>query len=90
MESILKVNVSKISTFNWYWYALIEEKGITGKICNSSHQYVNEYMDEYNPPNKLSNLMYFNLYGWLGLQNLHEGGFVYDDTFNPKKAGVVN
>lgn len=47
-------------------------------------------MDEDNPPNKLSNLMYFNLYGWLGLQNLHEGGFVYDDTFNPKKAGVVN
>ena len=63
-------NRNRIRTINWYWYLLIVEKGIRGKICHAINRNAttsNKYMKEDNKDKESSYIMYLdanNLYGW--------------------------
>ena len=59
---------------------LIIEKGIRGRICQSTHSYAkanNEYMKNYDKNNESSDLKYLdanNLYRWAMSQKLSVNG----------------
>ena len=73
-----KIRLEQITEANMY---LFIEKGLRGVISMVSHRHVianNRYMQDYNPEQPTSYLMYLdsnNLYGWAMSQPMPTGGF---------------
>ena len=86
-QACLKKTNVKLELLTDYKMLLMDEKGIRGGMCQSTHKYVkanNNYMNNYNKSIASSYLTYSDvsyLYGWAMSQKLPVNGFMWYNDY---------